>query len=325
MTGIGLTIPLPGCTLAEHRDAVRAAADLGYGSVWSSEASQHDGFTPLVLTAAWQPDLELGTAVIPVHTRGAAVLAQSFASLAQATPAQTYAGIGASSPVVVKNWNGIDFDQPYQRVRDTLRFLKQAFTGQRVSAEYETFAVKSFRLDAVPALVPKVLLAVGGASMARLAGRDADGAVVNWVSPADVAQIATAVNAAAGDRRPEIIARIFVCPSTDAEAVRRACRPFLADYVTPPGYRAFHEWVGRGDRLRGVFAAWDDHDRPGAAAAITDDVIDEIVIHGSPQQCRDRVQAYLDAGLTGATLALLNIGMDSVTAMRRLGAIGDFH
>ena len=61
------------------------------------------------------------------------------------------------SNVIVGNWNGIPFEKPYQRVRDTVRFLKQALAGERVDEEYETFKVKGFRLGRVPAVQPKII------------------------------------------------------------------------------------------------------------------------------------------------------------------------
>ena len=48
----GVTIPLMGVSLAEHRRYLDEIAELGFTDVWSSEAGAHDAFTPLALTAA---------------------------------------------------------------------------------------------------------------------------------------------------------------------------------------------------------------------------------------------------------------------------------
>ena len=137
----GVTIPLMGVSLADHRRYVEEIAELGFTDVWSSEAGSHDAFTPLALTAAWSPKLRLGQAVIPVYTRGPALLAQSIATLCEAAPGRVAVGIGTSSNVIVQRWNDIPFDQPYQRTRDTIRFLRAALAGEKVTAEYETFSV----------------------------------------------------------------------------------------------------------------------------------------------------------------------------------------
>ena len=149
MQRYGITIPFDGIPLAGQRDLVAALPDLGYTDVWSSEVDGADAFTPLVLAAAWAPALRLGTAVAPAFTRGPATLAQSAAALAAAAPGRVAIGIGASSDVSVERWNGIPVDRPLLRVRDTARFLRAALSGQRVTGNYETFAVDGFRLSLV--------------------------------------------------------------------------------------------------------------------------------------------------------------------------------
>src|SRR5277367_1741115 len=105
-----------------------------------------DGFTPLALASVWAPRLRLGTAIIPVYTRGPATLAMCAATMAAAAPGRFVLGIGSSSNVIVEQWNGVPFDAPYQRVRDTVRFVRAAIGGDKVTEDYQTFAVKGFRM-----------------------------------------------------------------------------------------------------------------------------------------------------------------------------------
>ena len=65
MTRWGLTVPLPGVSLPDHAELVRALPDLGYTDVWSAETNGTDAFTPLALASAWEPTLRLGTAIVP--------------------------------------------------------------------------------------------------------------------------------------------------------------------------------------------------------------------------------------------------------------------
>src|ERR1700730_10937235 len=90
----GITIPFDGVTLAEHRSWYAELADLGYTDVWSAEVDGTDGFTPLALAAAWEPQLKLGVAITPAYTRGPALMAQSVASIADAAPGQFAFGLG---------------------------------------------------------------------------------------------------------------------------------------------------------------------------------------------------------------------------------------
>ena len=297
----GLTIPLTGVPLPAHADLVRALPGFGYTDAWSAETSGADAFTPLALASAWEPSLRLGTAIVPVFTRGPALIAMSAAALASAAPGRFVLGLGASSPVIVQNWNGIPFQDPYARSRDVLRVVRAALAGERVDGEFAGFAIKRFKLEQAPAEPPPVLLAALRPQMLRLAGREADGAILNWLAASDVPRCIDAV----GNDSAEIVARIFVCPSPDENYARTMGRLLISTYLTVPAYAAFHDWLGRGEALRPMHEAWAAGDRQGAAAAVPDDVVDALVLHGTPQQCRDQVAAYASAGVGTPVIALV--------------------
>ena len=101
----GITLPLPGMALAEQHEIVAGLPALGYTDAWSSEVNGTDAFTPLVLAAQWASELRLGTAIVPIYTRGPGLLAMSGATLAGLAPGRFVLGIGTSSPVVVEQWN----------------------------------------------------------------------------------------------------------------------------------------------------------------------------------------------------------------------------
>ncbi len=318
----GISIPFGGLSLADHKEAFREVVDLGYTDVWSSEADGADGFTPLALASAWAPELRLGVAIIPAFTRGPALLAQSVASLADMAPGRFVMGVGSSSNVIVERWNGIDFDQPYYRTRDVVRFLKAALTGEKVTEQYQTFKVGGFRLGIVPAEPPPILVAALQEGMLRMAGREGDGAIINWLSADDVRTVAPIVHdaaAAAGKPPPEIAARIFVCPSDDADTVREQAKFAIAAYLNVPVYAAFHRWLGRGHQLDAMWSHWQAGDRKAALSAIPDSVVDDLVVHGTPEACKEHIERYVQAGVDTPALSVLPLaGVDTRQAVRDL-------
>lgn len=299
--GWGLTIPLTGVPLPAHAGVLRALPGFGYTDVWSAETAGTDAFTPLALASTWEPTMRLGTAIVPVFTRGPALIAMSAATMAAAAPGRFVLGLGASSPVIVGNWNGIDFDEPYRRCRDVLRVVKTALAGERVDGTFDTFAIKRFKLEQAPAVPPPVLLAALRPQMLRLAGREADGAILNWLASSDVARCLESI----GNDAADVVARIFVCPTEDVEYARNLGRLLISTYLTVPAYAAFHDWLGRGTVLAPMHAAWAAGDRAAAAAAIPDEVVDALVLHGMPESCRAQVQAYAAAGVKTPVIALL--------------------
>ena len=315
----GVTVPLPG-PLHSHRGKLAQLADDGWSDIWSAETDGADAFTPLALAAAWEPRLRLGTAIVPAYTRTAPLIAQSAAAMADAAPGRFAIGIGSSSNVIVQRWNGVPFVDPYKRVRDTVRFMREAFEGGKVARTYDTFSVDGFRLGIRPEVPPTVLVAALREGMLRLGAREADGVIINWLSPDDVAKVAEVVRGASGGAEREIVARIFVCPSEDAATVRAGARFAIAAYMNVPVYAEFHKWMGRGPQMQGMWDAWASGDRKGALAAIPDEVVDDLVVHGSPAHCRAVIDRYFANGVTTSSVTVLPLdpALDGWSALRSL-------
>lgn len=297
----GLTIPLTGLGLAEHRDVVKALPAWGFTDAWSMEVAGTDAFTPLALASAWQPELQLGTAIVPVFTRGPALIAQSAASLASAAPGRFSLGLGASSPAIVQSWNGFPFDGAYRKTRDVLRFVRTALAGELVDGDFDTFTISRYRLENPPTNAVPILLAALRPQMLALAGREADGAILNWLAATDVEKCIAAV----GNPASKIVARIFVCPTEDADYARTVAKRMIAAYLTVEAYTQFHRWLGREPELGELWRLWGAGDRKAAVASIPDEVADALVLHGNPASCRQQVQAYVDAGVQVPVLAVV--------------------
>ena len=304
MARYGMSLPLAGVPLHAHREWLQEMVDIGYTDFWSSEANGHDGFTPLALAAAWTPEARLGIAIIPAFTRGPALMAQCVASLADAAPGRFVMGIGTSSNVIVENWNGIPFEKPYQQTRDMVRFLRKALAGEKVTEEFESFTVKGFRSGVKLEQQPKILIAALREGMLRLAGREGDGAILNWLSAEDVKQVVPHVHA--GGEGKEIVARIFVLPVEDRATALAIGRRAVAAYLNVPVYAAFHEWLGRGDQLAEMWKLWKEGDRNGALEAIPEQVVDDLIVNGSPEACREHIQRYVENGIHTPALAVLH-------------------
>ncbi|HTT58652.1 MAG TPA: LLM class F420-dependent oxidoreductase [Acidimicrobiales bacterium] len=309
----GITIPFEGVTLLEHRDWFHRLVDLGYTDVWSAEVDGADGFTPLSVAALSEPRLNLGVAVTPAFTRGPGLLAMSVAALAEIAGGRFTMGLGASSQPVVERWNGIAYEKPYQRTRDVLRFLNRALDGEKIDEQFETFTIRGFRLSRPVIERPAILLGALRPGMLRLAGREADGAILNWLAASDVAQCRAEVGA-----NKTIAARLFVIPLEDAHTARFIARRMISSYLTVSAYAEFHRWLGRGEALTPMWDAWREGERKLANEVIPDSVVDDLVIHGSFAACREHIARYVEAGVQIPAIAIVPVGVDLVAAIEGL-------
>ncbi|NNN21945.1 MAG: LLM class F420-dependent oxidoreductase [Acidimicrobiales bacterium] len=319
----GITIPFEGVPLYEQGEWYKELQDLGYSDVWSAEADGTDAFVPLAIAAMAAPELRLGSAVVPAFTRGPALLAMQVDTLSELAQGRFAFGIGTSSNVIVERWNDIRFEAPLAKVRDTVRFLKEALTGQKVKHEYETFKVEGFKLgrrrgQGDVRQVPPIMVAGLRPHMLQLAGREAEGAILNWLGANDVKKAVTEVLKGSKGEDREIIARIFVIPSEDADTARAVGRMAIAAYLNVPVYAAFHEWLGRGEQLSGMWEAWKSGDRQKALQEIPDQVVDDLIVHGSYQECKEHIRRYVENGVTTPVMAVIPVGVDDREAIRAL-------
>jgi alkanesulfonate monooxygenase SsuD/methylene tetrahydromethanopterin reductase-like flavin-dependent oxidoreductase (luciferase family) len=158
--------------------------------------------------------------------------------------------------------------------------------------------------------------------MLHLAGKEADGAILNWLSADDVPKAVAEVTGAAGAGpdapHREIVARIFVIPTEDADLARMVGRRMITAYLNVTAYAEFHRWLGRGPVLQPMWDAWAAGDRKAALAAIPDEVVDQLIVHGSLTECKAHIQRYVDNGVTVPAPAVIPIGVELADAIAGL-------
>jgi probable F420-dependent oxidoreductase len=286
----GLTIPFAGIPLAEHGDLLSRIEAVGYDDVWTSETAGYDGFTPLALAAVHTERLRLATGVVNPFTRGPAVLAQHCAALADASGGRFVLGLGSSSNVIVERWNGVPFEKPLSRMRATIEALRPVLAGERGPG--------GFRLETPPeAPVPIVVAALRG-KMLALAAELGDGAFTNFLPLSGTRRVAEAF----GAPDKELVCRFFCFPAPEEEALP-AARRMLVAYATVPVYAAFFRWLGWGERIDPMVAAWEQRDRARALELVPDELVREVFLFGDADAQRERLRAFADDGITTFVLA----------------------
>jgi alkanesulfonate monooxygenase SsuD/methylene tetrahydromethanopterin reductase-like flavin-dependent oxidoreductase (luciferase family) len=138
--------------------------------------------------------------------------------------------------------------------------------------------------------------------MLRLAGETGDGVILNLLPPRAVPQVLAEVRRGAEQAGRDadaidVVARITVCSEGDGEVNRNAARRILAGYVTSPVYEAFLRWIGLGALLNPVVDSWRAGDREGALRAVSDELIDTVLVVGDAAHCRSRIGEYREAGV----------------------------
>jgi probable F420-dependent oxidoreductase len=302
-----LSLELPGLTLPQHEPVVRAAEAAGYTDAWSGETGGHDGFTSLVLAAAWTERMRLGTGVVNVFTRGPAVLAQQASALQDASEGRFCLGIGSSSNVIVERWNGIPFEKPRTRVRETVEFLRKALAGERAGDG-------GFKLEQPPPSPVPIYVAALREKMLQTAGEIGDGAWINFTPLASLEKVMGAIregeHAAGKDEGSVDVCCRFFCIQGDKEQALGLASFLFAGYATVPVYEQYFRWLGYGDAIDPLVEAWRAKDRKKAVELAPRDLIEDIFILGDADEQRARLDQYAEGGVSTPVLQLIPLGAE---------------
>ena len=303
MSRIGIAFS-GGLTASEIADCAERAEALGYESVWVAEGHGGDQFAILAACALRTRRIRLGTAISSVFVRTAPTIAMAAATVDDLSGGRFVLGLGSSHRVQVGPEHGVEYSRPLDRVRDTVAIVRTLLREGEVSHAGETVRIERFNLWFRPMRgeVPIYLSALFP-KMTELCGEIADGVILTRSTLASAAAVRARV--AAGAARAgrdgsavEITSLLPASVAPDREAALAAARPGLAFYAGFfPRYNRLLAESGFPAEAAAVAKAWAAGDAPGAARAVTDEMIAATGVAGTAGECRDRIEAYRDSGL----------------------------
>jgi probable F420-dependent oxidoreductase len=304
---LGITIPLDGFQNRHFVELVQHAEKLGFTDAWSYETLAGDAFTPVAAAAAVTERMRLGTAIVPVFTRPAALIALSAAAVQQFSGGRFVLGVGISTPTIVEQWMGVPYELPLTRLRETVAALRQTFTGQKVTTSGKAVKINGFRLGAAPETPPPIYVGAQGEVMLRTAGEIGDGVIVNYITPETFPRMLNEIRKGAGKAGKntdslDIACRILVAVDGEQDLVRENLRRELTAYLTVPQYNRFFQWIGYGDEARAALEAWNAGDRRKALSLVPDRMLESIFVFGTTEQIVRRLRDYEQAGISTTAL-----------------------
>jgi 5,10-methylenetetrahydromethanopterin reductase len=328
-SGERLGFGLPGQpSVREMMVLAKQAEELGFDSVWLTETRfTRDAITTASAVAAATSRVRIGTAVTNPFTRGAVLSAVTFATLDELAQGRAIFGFGPGSPHILRR-QGYDFDLPVTRMTEHIEVVRQLLTGERVTYRGRTVSVDNVSLDFTPCRTSMPLyLGVTGPKALALAGELADGVILNGFVSADYSARAVervraaATRAGRNSANVDIASWLMVSVDRNSGKAKDAVRPMVATYLANfPNIARESGLPGKLlDTIGTVFAA----DGAAAAAAhVTDEIVTQLAVAGTSDECRALIRARRDAGVTLPILGILGRGSDIGAAMKDLVATG---
>ena len=274
--------------------------ELGYDRVSMGEATGWNNVALLSVIAERTDEIGLSNDVFSPYSRTPGLLAQTGAAMQEVTDGRYRMGLGTSSPDIVERWHGLDFDRPLRRLREAIDVLHEAYEGGRVTYDGEIFDLDGLRLtESPPDPEPPLDVAVLGPKAVELTGRFADGWVPQLFTSdglrnrlADLQRGADLGGRDPGELRVAPILRCFALEDRERarELGRRSISFLIGAYG--PYYRQSVARQGYEDVTEEIHAAWQERDTDAMAAALPEELLDELAAVGTPEEVRERVENY---------------------------------
>ncbi|WP_455286267.1 LLM class flavin-dependent oxidoreductase [[Eubacterium] cellulosolvens] len=286
------------CKLAEEK---------GFYSVWQGQSRMaRDSILPLAAIAAVTKRLKLGSGVIHTWTRNPAMIAVIFSTLDEISRGRALLGIGALwEPMASKI--GIRRDSPMLAVREYVQVLQRLFRMETVTFHGEHVNLTDIRLERPTNYIP-VYIGATGFKMIELAGEIADGVVLNYmVSPEynknAMKHIETGARKAgrhlSSIDRPQLVACSL---DEDSQKAIDAVRPMVTEYLGMEPHIMKMSGVRESlvNEIHEALGGWPPRSEglEKAIPLVEDKIVQMLTASGTADECRKKVQAYVDEGCT---------------------------
>ncbi|MBI3977203.1 MAG: LLM class flavin-dependent oxidoreductase [Chloroflexi bacterium] len=294
LTGLQPSELMPIAKLAEQR---------GFEAVLMTEAT-NDALAFVEAFAFSTERIGLGTAIVNMYQRHPIQLVAQCSAIDDVSKKRlNYLGIGTGHRFANESFFGIRMEQPLQVMREYVEVVRLAQTGEPIQYHGKVFTIEQFqpRLAPVRHRLP-IYLAALSKRLLHLVGELADGVYLYLLPDAHFAwtveQIRDGARAAGRDPASIDLACLYMTlVHPDPERARAFARQQLARFCANPFYNRHVANAGFADEAAGIREAAARGDREVAIAAVTEAMVDQLVVAGTADECRQKIEQKRALGM----------------------------
>lgn len=281
-----------------------AAEAAGFDSVWTAELYNRSATVTLAALAERTARCTLGSGIMYGVGRTPLMLAAEARDLDELSGGRLVLGLGNGTRRMISDWHGLDGDAPASRMEELVPLLRRIWRLDEAPVHHEGrfYRVHIQALDELAGArrrdIP-VFTAGVNPRMIETAGRVADGFLGHTLfSPRYLREVALPAIARGADRAgrdpAEVTVATFVlaCAGSDAERARRDAAAMIAFYGSVKTYGRLFEACGYGREAGAIRAAFADRDADAMVAAVSEPMIDEFSVAGTPEQVADGLRRF---------------------------------
>ena len=319
-------------TGSEAVAAARAAEEEGLASCWIIEDLWHRGAVPLATAClAATHRIEVGIGVVNPYTRHPTLLAQDYAAMAELFEGRIVMGIGPSAKAWIQQM-GLEYRLPRTASVESIEIVRELLAGEESHYQGRAFRLDRVQLSFTVAHPTPLYLGAMGERTVRSCGSVADGWILSILMPLGYVKAAREwlhAGAAEAGRTLhgfEVVQYFPFSCASDSRSAKNAVKPLLGAFLAAevrlyedqtPVMRAFLEFMKTVDASTYLNVITQLADGADPVSTIPDELVDELTIAGTPEECATKLSEYASAGVTHAAL-LPTVG-DVESTVRMIG------
>ncbi len=271
----------------------------GFDGLWIGETTLRDASVLATVAACATKKIQLGTSIVNVFTRTPGQLAMMGGTINELSGGRFTLGLGVSTAAIVESWHGERFDKPFQRLDETIRLIRQYYSGERFSHK-GTFCSPSnakFRTK----IAPKIALAALNDQMIKNAAALGDRVILNLYPTERIGHAIKLIDdgqrTSHGKSRPILSVMLYAYLLGDDEKGLDAAKELVAFYASAPAYSTLFSSLGFVTEAKAMAEAWKAKDKESVKRTVTRKMIDEVMVLGTIGDLRERVKLYHEKGV----------------------------
>jgi alkanesulfonate monooxygenase SsuD/methylene tetrahydromethanopterin reductase-like flavin-dependent oxidoreductase (luciferase family) len=305
---LGITLWGFGLGYREAVDLAPRVEAAGFDNLFMVESPLgNDGVTTVALMAARTRHLLLGTNIANVYVRHARMLGNAAVAIDEVAPERLVLGLGPNNRTMMTQ-AGFAWRDPREVLQETTATLRDVFAGRPGPAH---------RTPRPARHVIPIHWAAMALQTCVAAGAHADGLMLYLNTPARYQravarfrQAATKVGRDAAGLPVSLLIPTFI--HEHLPTARQAAREFLVQYARWPHYARTLAASGYPDEMDRIATAYAAGDLATAMAALSDALLDEVLLLGSPSRIREGIARFAEAGVDWITMGPQSVASESL-------------
>ena len=265
-------------------------------SLWIPETWGMENFSMLSAVSGKTTTQKIGSSIINIYSRSPSTIAMGAMTVDSISKGRLILGLGTSSIPIVEDYHGAIFEKPVQRMKEYVEIIRLILSGKPINYSGKIFNLKNSTSFIKPQRtnIPIYLAAINQ-KMVNLTWSIGDG-VIFYLRPME--EMKQTISKMQAKKNIDVACQIITCVSEDSDNAILRAKKTLAFYISVGKiYREFLENNGFKNETNNIFNEFKKSGFTSNHELVTNSMLDSLCISGTPEECKNKLQNFIDAGI----------------------------